>query len=129
MLKVTEMLDNILDYVEHTRERLVWQPIPNEVRAHFGTAALAAPMLKLLAPVALNIVCFRYRGEDANRLNANIVADLQESGIVAPSTTMIDGHLAIRAAIVNHRTDERDIDSLINATVAFGDAQLKNCAA
>jgi aromatic-L-amino-acid/L-tryptophan decarboxylase len=90
---------------------------------------IATPKLELLAPVALNIVCFRYRGEDANRLNTNIVADLQESGIVAPSTTMIDGHLAIRAAIVNHRTDERDIDSLIDATVAFGDAQLKNCAA
>ena len=42
---------------------------------------------------------------------------------------MIDGHLAICAAIVNHRTDERDIDSLIDATVAFGDAQLENCAA
>ena len=85
--------------------------------------------LELLAPVALNIVCFRYRGDNANRLNAKIVADLHESGIAAPSTTMIDGHLAIRAAIVNHRTDERDIDALIKATVAFGDAQLRSCAA
>jgi aromatic-L-amino-acid decarboxylase len=90
---------------------------------------VAAPKLELLAPVALNIVCFRYRGEDANRLNANIVADLQESGIVAPSTTMIGNCLAIRAAIVNHRTSERDIDALIRATVAFGDAQLQICAA
>src|SRR6202166_1516608 len=78
---------------------------------------LASPKLELLAPVALNIVCFRYRGDDANRLNAEIVADLQESGIAAPSTTTIDGRLAIRAAIVNHRTDERDIDALIEATV------------
>jgi glutamate/tyrosine decarboxylase-like PLP-dependent enzyme len=90
---------------------------------------VASPKLELLAPVALNIVCFRYRGEDANRLNANIVADLQESGIVAPSTTMIGNCLAIRAAIVNHRTSERDIDALIRATVAFGDAQLQICAA
>jgi aromatic-L-amino-acid decarboxylase len=90
---------------------------------------IATPKLEMLAPVALNIVCFRYRGDNANRLNAKIVADLHESGIAAPSTTMIDGHLAIRAAIVNHRTDERDIDALIKATVAFGDAQLRSCAA
>jgi glutamate/tyrosine decarboxylase-like PLP-dependent enzyme len=90
---------------------------------------IATPKLELLAPVALNIVCFRYRGDDADRLNSNIVADLHESGIVAPSTTMIDGHLAIRAAIVNHRTSECDIDALIKATVAFGDAQLRSCAA
>jgi aromatic-L-amino-acid/L-tryptophan decarboxylase len=90
---------------------------------------IATPELELLAPVALNIVCFRYRGDDANRLNANIVADLHESGLVAPSTAMIDGHLAIRAAIVNHRTSERDMDALINATVAFGDAYVQSCAA
>ena len=90
---------------------------------------IATPKLELLAPVALNIVCFRYRGDDADRLNSNIVADLHESGIVAPSTTMIDGRLAIRAAIVNHRTSECDIDALIKATVAFGDARLRSCAA
>ena len=34
------------------------------------------PCLELLAPVALNIVCFRHRGDDA--LNARIVVDLHE---------------------------------------------------
>lgn len=89
----------------------------------------ATPTLELLAPVALNIVCFRYCSDDANRVNAEIVADLHESGIVAPSTTMIDGRLAIRAAIVNHRTSEHDMDALIKATIAFGDARRQSCAA
>jgi aromatic-L-amino-acid decarboxylase len=80
--------------------------------------------LELLAPVALNIVCFRYRSEHADEINRNIVADLQESGIAAPSTTTVNGRLAIRAAIVNHRTDKCDIDALIRATVAFGAAQV-----
>ena len=62
------------------------------------------PAFELLAPVALNIVCFRYRSEHADDVNRNIVADLQESGIAAPSTTTVNGRLAIRAAIVNHRT-------------------------
>jgi aromatic-L-amino-acid decarboxylase len=79
-------------------------------------------MLELLAPVSLNIVCFRYCGDDADRLNAKIVADLHESGIAAPSTTVIGGRLAIRAAIVNHRTEPRDIDALLNAVLKFGAA-------
>jgi glutamate/tyrosine decarboxylase-like PLP-dependent enzyme len=73
----------------------------------------ARPELELLAPAQLNIVCFRYRAAEADRVNAEIVADLQESGIAAPSTTTIDGKLAIRAALVNHRTQERHIDALI----------------
>ena len=81
---------------------------------------LAEPRLELLAPVQLNIVCFRYRAADANSVNRNIVIDIQESGIAAPSTTVLDGQLAIRAAIVNHRTDICDVDALISAVLEFG---------
>ena len=83
----------------------------------------ASPLLELLAPVSLNIVCFRYRCADADRVNANIVVALQESGIVAPSSTTIRGRFAIRAAIVNHRTGAGDIDALIEAAVAFGERE------
>jgi aromatic-L-amino-acid decarboxylase len=79
----------------------------------------AEPRLELLAPVALNIVCFRCRGADPDRRNAAIVVALQERGIAAPSTTMIDGKLAIRASLVNHRTEERDIDTLVAAVLAL----------
>ena len=87
---------------------------------------LAEPQLELLAPVQLNIVCFRYRAADANRVNGDIVIDIQESGIAVPSTTILDGQLAIRAAIVNHRTDACDIDALISAVLEFG-AQRSCC--
>jgi glutamate/tyrosine decarboxylase-like PLP-dependent enzyme len=90
---------------------------------YLETRILAEPRLELLAPVQLNIVCFRYRAADANRVNGDIVIALQESGIAAPSTTLLDGELAIRAAIVNHRTDTCDIDALISAVLEFG-AQL-----
>ena len=81
------------------------------------------PELELLAPVELNIVCFRYRaGDDAHRVNARIVADLHEAGDVAPSTTVIEGRLAIRAAIVNHRTTRAEIDTLVEKVVAAGRA-------
>ena len=87
---------------------------------YLETRILAEPRLELLAPVQLNIVCFRYRAADADRVNGDIVADIQESGIAAPSTTILDGQLAIRAAIVNHRTDVGDIDALISAVLNFG---------
>jgi aromatic-L-amino-acid/L-tryptophan decarboxylase len=80
------------------------------------------PLLELLAPVSLNIVCFRYRSQRADDVNRNIVADLQESGVAAPSTTTVNGCLAIRAAIVNHRTEKRDIDAFLQAAIAFGSA-------
>jgi len=87
---------------------------------YLETRILAEPRLELLAPVQLNIVCFRYRAADADKVNRDIVIDIQESGIAAPSTTVLDGRLAIRAAIVNHRTDIRDIDALIAAVLDFG---------
>jgi aromatic-L-amino-acid/L-tryptophan decarboxylase len=87
---------------------------------YLGMRILAEPRLELLAPVQLNIVCFRYRCANANAVNADIVIDIQESGIAAPSTTVLDGKLAIRAAIVNHRTDTGDINALISAVLEFG---------
>jgi glutamate/tyrosine decarboxylase-like PLP-dependent enzyme len=82
----------------------------------------ATPELELMAPVELNIVCFRYRAEDTNRVNDAIVVALQESGIVAPSTTRIAGRTAIRAAIVNHRTSRTEIDALVDGVLALGSA-------
>jgi glutamate/tyrosine decarboxylase-like PLP-dependent enzyme len=82
----------------------------------------ATPELELMAPVELNIVCFRYRAEDTNRVNDAIVVALQESGVVAPSTTRIGGRTAIRAAIVNHRTSRAEIDALVDGVLALGRA-------
>jgi aromatic-L-amino-acid decarboxylase len=86
------------------------------------------PALELLAPVTLNIVCFRYRCADADKVNLDIVADLQESGIAAPSSTTINGCIAIRAAIVNHRTDRGDIDALLKAAITFGEGRTSTVA-
>src|SRR5262249_7332719 len=81
--------------------------------------------LELLAPVALNIVCFRFKQADLapaelDRLNADIVADLQESGLAAPSTTRLGGCTAIRVNITNHRTTSADLAVLFDAVLANG---------
>ncbi|WP_223246729.1 pyridoxal phosphate-dependent decarboxylase family protein [Sulfuriferula thiophila] len=93
-----------------------------ELGQYLKQRIVATPALELLAPVNLNIVCFRYRCDDADAVNAAIVMAIQESGVAAPSTTIINGKLAIRAAIVNHRTDTTNIDALITATLKFGDS-------
>jgi aromatic-L-amino-acid decarboxylase len=81
---------------------------------------MAAPELELMAPMELNIVCFRYRAEEPDLLNQNIVIALQESGVVAPSTTVLGGRTVIRAAIVNHRTGRGEIDALVDGTLRRG---------
>jgi len=78
------------------------------------------PELELLAPVPLNIVCFRYRGPDPDRLNGDIVEALHAEGRVAPSLTRIDGQVAIRAAFVNHRTQSCDVEALVSSVLAAG---------
>ncbi|MBS1717166.1 MAG: amino acid decarboxylase [Armatimonadetes bacterium] len=86
----------------------------------------ATPELELLAPVPLNIVCFRYRAPEAeaNALNQAILVRLQEDGIALPSSTVIDGKFAIRVANTNHRTSREDFDVLVEAVVRLGSSLL-----
>ena len=91
-----------------------------ELASYLAGRIAQTPELELAAPVELNIVCFRYRAEDADRVNARIAIGLQESGVAAPSTTMVDGRLTLRAAIVNQRTQPSDLDMLVERTVALG---------
>lgn len=84
-----------------------------------------APELELLAPVALNIVNFRYRpsGFDAaalDELNAGILEELQESGAAVPSSTVLNGRFSLRVAITNHRSRREDFDALLAAVRRIG---------
>ncbi len=85
---------------------------------HLAGRISASNRLELAAPVALNIVCFRILGRTDAAL-AGLVADLQESGRFAPSTTTLNGRLAIRAAIVNHRTTLADVDRFFDAVIEY----------
>ncbi len=100
-----------------------------ELAQYLATCVVREAGLELLAPVSLNIVCFRYIGvspaanrsvDVMNELNNNIVIRLQEAGLVAPSSTMINNQFAIRAAIVNHRTTRVDIDNLVQSSLRIG---------
>ena len=84
-----------------------------------AAAVDAEPLLQRLAPVALNVVCFRYMpGDDA--CQTEIAADLQEMGDVVLSTTAIGGRTALRAALVNHRTQAGDVAAVVRAVLEAG---------
>ena len=81
--------------------------------------------LERLAPTSLNIVCFRYSPQgvpepDVDRLNREILARLQESGVAVPSATVLLGRFAMRVAITNHRTTRADLDLLVQEVSRIG---------
>jgi len=82
------------------------------------------PQLELLAPVALSAVCFRHRGtrqlsgENLNRFNASLLKRVVERGRVYLSNATLHGKFCLRACIVNHRTTDADIDSVIPEVLA-----------
>jgi aromatic-L-amino-acid decarboxylase len=83
------------------------------------------PELELVAPVPLNIVCFRFAPPAAepgalNRLNQELLLQLQESGIAVPSSTILDDRFALRCAFVNHRTRTEDVEALVDAVLRIG---------
>ncbi len=91
-----------------------------ELAKYLGSRIAESSELELLAPVSLNIVCFRYRCPDADRVNAEILLAIQKSGIAFPSETKLQGKFAIRAAIFNHRTTKIEMDHLLAASTRLG---------
>jgi len=75
------------------------------------------PELELTAPVGLNIVCFRVAGEDDDT-QEGIASWLQEAGRSVLSTTTVGGRRVLRAAIVNHRTRQADVDAIVSEVLA-----------
>jgi aromatic-L-amino-acid decarboxylase len=98
----------------------------NVAQAHYlATLIDAAPDLERLAPVPLNVVCFRYAGGNLggtalDALNRELLMRLQESGRAVLSSTAIDGRFALRAAIVNHRSLHADFEVLVDEVRRLG---------
>jgi len=98
----------------------------NVGQAHYLARLIqAAPELELLAPVPLNVVCFRYvppgrTDDELNGLNQEILLRLQEQGIAVPSSTVLGGRFAIRVAVTNHRSKLNDFEELVRQVVRLG---------
>jgi aromatic-L-amino-acid/L-tryptophan decarboxylase len=58
----------------------------------------------------LTVSIFRYPGDEDNRLNQQLISAIHEDGRVFLSSTMINGKLWLRCAVVGHRTHKSEID-------------------
>jgi glutamate/tyrosine decarboxylase-like PLP-dependent enzyme len=110
-----------MSFKEHGLDKFGRLIDQNIAQAHELAALVGADAhFELMAPVVLNIVCFRYRvpgmSDDAlNTFNEELLIRLHESGIAAPSYTTLNGRYCLRAAIANHRTQTSDLPLMIAA--------------
>lgn len=131
--------DFTLETTRGFRALKVWMMLKHHGTARFGALidrnvaqahALAAqidadPVLELMAPVATSVVCFRYNPDRLaeaalDNLNRELLLQLHESGIAAPSATTLRGRYCLRVALCNHRTTWADLDILLAAVRRLG---------
>jgi aromatic-L-amino-acid decarboxylase len=90
-----------------------------DLAQRLASAIANQPKLELMAPVELSAICFRHVGvnplteDELNRQNADILKRVVQRGHVYLSNATLRGKFCLRACIVNHRTTEADVDSVI----------------
>jgi len=81
--------------------------------------------MEITAPVASNIVCFRYKPqglseEELEKTNRLIHEALCHINFMIVSDTTIKGKYMLRACNVNHRTQKEDLEFLVKETKRTG---------
>ena len=113
--------------------RLGYQSI---VEGHLGLAQHMSALieryadLELLAPVKLNIICFRFNPghleESAlNQLNQSLGEAVLEDGRVYAGTTTYCGKTAFRPALSNWRIREEDVELFVTVIRELGNRLIK----
>ena len=75
--------------------------------------------LELSAPVELSAVCFRWvGGGDLDRVNAEVLAEVNRRGRVYLSNATLRGGFVLRACITNHRTTDDDVAAVVAEVLA-----------
>lgn len=100
--------------------------------AHLLQAKIrASDDFELVASGPLSVTCFRYHPycemEDGeiDSVNRALLPRVQANGDVFITGTELDGRVALRACIVNFRTQEADLDLLLTALRREGEAVLQ----
>ena len=81
--------------------------------------------MEITAPVASNVVCFRYKPKGLNdaeleRLNKMIAGGINQVSFWMISDTTIKGRYMLRACNVNHRSRREDFDYLVDLVKKLG---------
>jgi aromatic-L-amino-acid decarboxylase len=81
--------------------------------------------LELLLEPSLSVCCFRYvtpRVSDLDRLNRRLFRQLIRENEFLPSTTQVNGQLALRPCFLGARCESDQVDGLLQSVLRIGDA-------
>jgi aromatic-L-amino-acid decarboxylase len=95
----------------------------NDFARHVAARVRSSDRLELLAEPVLSICCFRYRREgekDLDRLNAALLRRLLKETPYMPSSTVVNGSLALRPCFINARTTLEHVDGFCDAVIRIG---------
>ena len=95
----------------------------NDMASRIADAARRHPNLELLLEPTLSICCFRYVADgvaDLDRLNRQLHRRLIRENRNLPSTTRVNGKLAIRPCFVGARATFEQADSLVDDVLRIG---------
>lgn len=111
---------------EHGSERFGRMISRNVDQAYYlGALVNQHQDLELIAPIGMDIVCFRYNPgslslDELNALNKEIKLQIEERAIALPGYTTINGMYCIRCAISSHRVTNEDFDELVKSVSIIG---------
>lgn len=112
---------------EHGRVKYARVIQQNIDQAHYLEELIEdSEKLELMAPVPLNVVCFRFvtaelDDTELDKLNQRIIVELQEEGIAVVSGTRIRGRYVLHVAHTNHRSQREDFEVLVREIVRIGE--------
>jgi aromatic-L-amino-acid decarboxylase len=95
----------------------------NDMAAYIAQAAREHPNLELLLEPTLSICCFRYvvpGVADLDALNRQLHRRLIRENQNMPSTTQVNGKLALRPCFVGARTHQEHAQALLNDVLRIG---------
>lgn len=98
----------------------------NDMALRIADVARRHPNLELMLEPTLSICCFRYVSPDVpdlDRLNQQLHRHLIRQNRNLPSTTQVNGKLALRPCFVGARADMAHADELVDDVLRIG-AQL-----
>ncbi|TQV75179.1 aminotransferase class V-fold PLP-dependent enzyme [Aliikangiella marina] len=108
------------------RDRIVRH---NDMAYRLADIARDHPKLELLDTPTLSICCFRYRApeiKDLDQFNQRLHRQLIRENTYMPSTTRINGQLALRPCFVGARAEMYQVDGLVEAVIRIGDNLINN---
>lgn len=108
--------------VEGMRDRIKRH---NDMAQELARLARQHNELELLIEPTLSVCCFRYispKVTDLNLLNQKLHRELIRENQYMPSTTRVDGQLALRPCFIGARSDLHQVDGLLQAVLRIGHA-------